>query len=153
MAVAGCSDGGGAPPCSQGVLLHNLVTNMEEAIEGKQPGPSLFLYSGHDRWACGGGDEGVADLSRAQLRLPACLVSSLAPPLFACRSTVMPLLASLGLDLTHWPPYLSNLVFELWELPSGEHAVKVMYNLHDLQIPHCPPGECVLRCTTEAERS
>ncbi len=40
----------------QGVLLHQLITNMEEAVaRGKEGslgggvGPSLYLYSGHDR--------------------------------------------------------------------------------------------------------
>eukprot|EP00955_Chlamydomonas_euryale_P014612 156943-Chlamydomonas_euryale.AAC.1 len=53
----------------------------------------------------------------------------------------MPLLLALGLDLTHWPPYLSNLVFELWEDASGQHVVRVMYNLHDLHLAACPPGK------------
>ena len=50
--------------CMQGVLLHTLVANMEEAAKGgaadaakgakggaadAATGPSLFLYSGHDR--------------------------------------------------------------------------------------------------------
>ena len=50
--------------------------------------------------------------------------SSLLPPL--CGSTVMPLLSALGMDLVQWPPYASNLVFELWELPTGEHVVRVL---------------------------
>ncbi len=30
------------------------------------------------------------------------------------------------MQVTHWPPYMSNLVFELWRRPSdGEHYVKV----------------------------
>ena len=42
---------------SMGVLLHTLVTNMEQAVAessrnksspGEQPLPKLFLYSGHD---------------------------------------------------------------------------------------------------------
>jgi hypothetical protein len=31
-------------------------------------------------------------------------------------STIMPLLTALGVDFERWPPYISNLVFELWEL-------------------------------------
>lgn len=37
--------------------------------------------------------------------------------------------------------YLSNLIFELWQLPNGEHVVRVMYNLHDLHLSACPPGK------------
>lgn len=41
-------------------------------------------------------------------------------------SSIMPLLVALGKDVTHWPPYLSHLVFELWRRPSdGLHYVKV----------------------------
>ena len=69
----------------------------------------------------------------------------------------MPLLSALGMDLAQWPPYTSNLVFELWEVPpaagSGTtvgaegaaaatptHVVRVLYNLEDLHLPGCPPG-------------
>eukprot|EP00983_Pelagomonas_calceolata_P080696 1155252-Pelagomonas_calceolata.AAC.4 len=38
------------------------------------------------------------------------------------------------------PPYLSNLVFELWELPSKkETVVRVLRDRQPLDIPHCPP--------------
>jgi lysophosphatidic acid phosphatase type 6 len=41
-------------------------------------------------------------------------------------SSVLPLLVALGKEVAHWPPYLSHLVFELWQRPgSGEHYVKV----------------------------
>jgi len=50
------------------------------------------------------------------------------------------LLAAMGMDLVQWPPYASNLVFELWELPDGQNVVKVLFNLAELHIPGCPPG-------------
>lgn len=107
------------------------------------------------------------------------LLPLLSPP----RSTIMPILAALGKDvLDSWcaafqtkpccgraaavhslasrrlalrrPPFLSNVVFELWELPpqaapSGaspaptqRHAVRVLYNREELDgLPHCPSGE------------
>lgn len=40
------------------------------------------------------------------------LVILLSPPVLA----VMCADAALGVDLDRWPPYISNLVFELWEL-------------------------------------
>ncbi|GFR44810.1 hypothetical protein Agub_g6146 [Astrephomene gubernaculifera] len=136
---------------SMGRLLHTLMDNMRGAaaagagtagaaaegaggVGGAVGSPRMYLYSGHD-------------------------------------STIMPLLAALGLDVTHWPPYLSNLVFELWELPPPpppqqppppssssssaaataaaaspppppppRYVVRVLYNLQELPLPHCPPG-------------
>jgi len=39
-----------------GVLLHTLVSNMEDAVaeaKGKVGGkPKIYLYSGHDRYEC-----------------------------------------------------------------------------------------------------
>ena len=43
-------------------------------------------------------------------------------------SSLMPLLAALGHQVADWPPYLSNLVLELWQRPGGsggERYVKV----------------------------
>eukprot|EP00878_Enallax_costatus_P030007 GHUV01032595.1.p1 GENE.GHUV01032595.1~~GHUV01032595.1.p1 ORF type:complete len:170 (+),score=59.64 GHUV01032595.1:331-840(+) len=39
-------------------------------------------------------------------------------------STIMPLLTALGVELERWPPYISNLVFELWELQPPQLALK-----------------------------
>ncbi|WIA35594.1 hypothetical protein OEZ86_004015 [Tetradesmus obliquus] len=76
-------------------------------------------------------------------------------------STIMPLLTALGCDLQRWPPYISNLVFELWELKPPTHqlqnnmaagnaaaasssssseapgpfVVRVLYNKQPLQLP------------------
>lgn len=49
-------------------------------------------------------------------------------------STIMPLLAALGQEVDHWPPYLANLVFELWQRPTGEHYVQVLYNKEPLKM-------------------
>lgn len=40
-------------------------------------------------------------------------------------SSLMPLLAALGVHVERWPPYLSNLALELWRRPSGQEYVKV----------------------------
>jgi len=72
---------------------------------------------------------------------------STAPPVMRLYSghdsTVMPLLSALGVNvLESWPPYVSNLVFELWQLPGSEsHVVRVLYNREELDIPHCPTGK------------
>ncbi|KXZ43285.1 hypothetical protein GPECTOR_95g674 [Gonium pectorale] len=79
-------------------------------------------------------------------------------------STIMPLLSALGHDVTTWPPYMTSLAFELWELPPApapdtkgqdpaqhgssapsaspapRYAVRVLRNLEELPLPHCPPG-------------
>ena len=43
-------------------------------------------------------------------------------------SSLMPLLAALGHQVSDWPPYLSSVVLELWQRPGpggGERYVKV----------------------------
>ena len=52
-------------------------------------------------------------------------------------TTIMPLLVMLGEDTLNWPPYCSNIVFELWETPgwlSKSHTVRVLYNRQILPI-------------------
>ena len=54
-------------------------------------------------------------------------------------TTIMPLLVMLGQDTLDWPPYCSNLVFELWEVPGSwlkrpGHLVRVLYNRSVLPI-------------------
>ncbi len=73
--------------------------------------------------------------------------------LTVCCAGPTPHAAALGVDVTTWPPYISNLVFELWELPrrqgQGQAAagggsrflVRVLYNRQELPLPHSPPGE------------
>lgn len=51
-------------------------------------------------------------------------------------STIMPLLAVLGREVDHWPSYLANLVFELWETPKGDHYVRVLYDKEPLRTRH-----------------
>ncbi|KAJ2783210.1 hypothetical protein H4R18_001811 [Coemansia javaensis] len=51
-------------------------------------------------------------------------------------STVWPLLAVLGADnhSTLWPPYTSNLVFELWKKQDGRRVVRVIFNGQTLRL-------------------
>lgn len=73
-------------------------------------------------------------------------------------STIMPLLAALGAEIDHWPPYLSNIIFELWECPPGpgdgppglghvsatsRHVVRVLYNREELSLPDALPDGSV----------
>ena len=61
-------------------------------------------------------------------------------------STIMPLLAALGQEVDHWPPYLANLVFELWQRPSGEYYVQVVYNKEPLKMESvCGGPACSLK--------
>ncbi|KAG0317209.1 Lysophosphatidic acid phosphatase type 6 [Dissophora globulifera] len=43
-------------------------------------------------------------------------------------TTLLPLLGMLDSADMRWPPYASNLVFELWKSPTKEHFVRVLYN-------------------------
>lgn len=129
-----------------GVLLHTLMSNMEAAI---QP----------------------AAAPAAAAQLPGSSPAA-GPRMYLYSghdSSLMPILSALGLDLHAWPPFVSNIVLELWELPAGaagkegeaaaRHVVRVMYNQSELDIPHCPhgrswniPPQC-MRCTvSHAER-
>ena len=58
-------------------------------------------------------------------------------------TTVMPLLATLGQDVTTWPPYVSNVVFELWQTHKDgqkQEYVKVLVNGKDAQLPDITSG-------------
>ena len=59
-------------------------------------------------------------------------------------TTIMPLLATLGQDVSTWPPYVSNVVFELWEsqTPDGkkQEYVKVLVNGKEVELPNMLPG-------------
>jgi len=60
-------------------------------------------------------------------------------------STLAPLLSLLGIYDGYWPPYASNLVFEVIEDDAASEAnrwsVRVIYNEKELIIPGCPPGQ------------
>lgn len=61
-------------------------------------------------------------------------------------SSLMPLLAALGKPVTDWPPYLSNLVLELWRQPQGQQYVKVLYNQKELPLTElCGGPTCELQ--------
>ena len=120
-----------------GVLMHTMVGRMEAAAAAAQAGSSQAAASGGG--APAGGDaasasSGVSSLPAAAA--PAGGANAAAPAalppgqprmfLYSGHDTsVMPLLAALGKRVENWPPYLSNLVLELWRRPSGGHYVKV----------------------------
>ncbi|KAL0477283.1 cf60 [Acrasis kona] len=53
-------------------------------------------------------------------------------------TTIAPLLALFGLYDGHWPPYASNLVFELSQsYETLEYSLKLIYNDKELTIPGC----------------
>ncbi|CAL8468369.1 g7909 [Coccomyxa elongata] len=60
-------------------------------------------------------------------------------------TTIMPILATLGVQLKDWPEYVSNVVFELWERKTEEgqskHYVRVLYNKEPLSLAKHPQGE------------
>ncbi|GAB4816592.1 hypothetical protein N2152v2_003638 [Parachlorella kessleri] len=58
-------------------------------------------------------------------------------------STVLPMLVALGARVDRWPPYMANIVLELWQRAgSGEHYVKVLYNRKPMRLSElCPEGE------------
>lgn len=55
-------------------------------------------------------------------------------------SSVMPVLAALGVSIDSWPPYCSNVVIELWERRDGQHVVRCFFNHEEISIPHVPRG-------------
>lgn len=60
-------------------------------------------------------------------------------------TTIMPLVVAMGVDIDTWPPYLSNLSFELWQGQPApgvapKHYVRVLYNDSELRIPGVPLG-------------
>lgn len=61
-------------------------------------------------------------------------------------TTIMPLLQTLKQDVTQWPPYVSNVVLELWESPQHDtHYVRVIFNKKEVDLPDMQPGHvCTL---------
>ncbi len=58
-------------------------------------------------------------------------------------TTIMPLLATLGQDITTWPPYVSNVIFEMWESQKDgkkQEYVKVLVNGKEVDLPDMLPG-------------
>ena len=58
-------------------------------------------------------------------------------------TTIMPLLATLGQDVTVWPPYVSNVIFEMWESQGSgkkQQYVRVLVNGKEIDLPNMQPG-------------
>lgn len=61
-------------------------------------------------------------------------------------TTIMPLLVTLiGNGMDRWPPYLSNVVIELWEKKGSRgsedgHFVRLFYNQEELHLEGAAPG-------------
>ncbi|DBA85742.1 hypothetical protein WJX77_001343 [Trebouxia sp. C0004] len=65
-------------------------------------------------------------------------------------TTIMPLLATLGQDIATWPPYVSNVIFEMWESQKDgkkQEYVKVLVNGKEVDLPDMLPGHV---CTLES---
>ena len=52
-------------------------------------------------------------------------------------TTLLPLLSALGIDISNWPPYASNIIFELYRKNvsgKSEYFVKVLYNGEEQRV-------------------
>jgi hypothetical protein len=103
-----------------GPLLQRLLANMERAGgAGASPGagasapPPANASAGA---AVGGGGGGSGGSVSADARLPRLFLWS------GHDSTVHALLAALGQETHTWAPFTANLIFELWEAPSGARS-------------------------------
>ena len=57
-------------------------------------------------------------------------------------TTLMPILVALGYKLDHWPPFMSNVVFELyWSQSRKRHFVKVVYNQQVVRLEGVCDGQ------------
>lgn len=62
-------------------------------------------------------------------------------------TTLLPLLSSIGIDCSTWPPYAANVIFELYRKNEGrkvEYFVKVLYNGQEQYISHQRSTMCPL---------
>jgi hypothetical protein len=69
-------------------------------------------------------------------------------------TTVAPLLGLLGVFDGYWPPYASNVVFELLddETAAERWSVRLLYNDRELTIPGCPPKQpCPWKVSTNLQ--
>jgi hypothetical protein len=55
-------------------------------------------------------------------------------------TTVMPVLAALGVWDHVWAPYASIITLELWKNPQGSFYVRLLYQGEPLKIPGCSDG-------------
>lgn len=56
-------------------------------------------------------------------------------------STVTPLIIALGVNLDDWPPFASNVVFELWHnKEEGQQFVRILYDGEVVQLQHAITG-------------
>lgn len=127
-----------------GLLLQTIVSNMEQHAAG--------VLS--QAVCCGFVRASSASINCSQVfgfslvAFTHCTGTSQQPRMYlysAHDTTIMPLVVAMGVDIDTWPPYLSNLAFELWEgRPSADAAptyyVRVLYNDSELRIPGVPLG-------------
>jgi hypothetical protein len=149
---------------SMGRLLDTLLSNMEAAAAPAAAAaaaaassgtstssvlstslPRLMLYSGHDST--------VMPLLTGEWAWAACSPCSFLSLFQTCTPHTQHTLPStaLGVKNQHWPPYISNLMFELWELDSQDQnadtgsntsrfAVRVLYNSEPMVLPGASEG-------------
>lgn len=60
-------------------------------------------------------------------------------------STIGQIMTLLENPLTKWPPYASDLNFELFKTNAGNYIVRVRYNGEPLIIPSCRTKNCTLK--------
>eukprot|EP00197_Chlamydomonas_leiostraca_P004794 CAMPEP_0202870166 /NCGR_PEP_ID=MMETSP1391-20130828/14819_1 /ASSEMBLY_ACC=CAM_ASM_000867 /TAXON_ID=1034604 /ORGANISM="Chlamydomonas leiostraca, Strain SAG 11-49" /LENGTH=509 /DNA_ID=CAMNT_0049550657 /DNA_START=81 /DNA_END=1610 /DNA_ORIENTATION=- len=155
-----------------GVLLHTLVSNMESALQ-QQPAAAA-APSKPAQASSQAGKAGPAGSKQAQAAPNSSQQAPSGPLMYLYSghdSSLMPILAAFGLDLHAWPPFVSNIVIELWEVPAAvpaaaagsapgskaqqsaaaQHVVRVMYNQSELDIPHCPRGRYATLATFKHE--
>ncbi|GIL63317.1 hypothetical protein Vafri_17410 [Volvox africanus] len=132
---------------SMGRLLHILVENMQRSVVAGAAAAGGVVETA----SAGTGLSAAAatDAARSFFVAAGSADGKSRPKMYLYSghdSTIMPLLSAMGLDITKWPPYMSNLVFELWQLPSRRpgaeprYVVRVLFNREELSLPHCPPG-------------
>ena len=61
-------------------------------------------------------------------------------------SSVMPLLLAFNISDGVWPPYASQLIFEVYEMADNAHAMRILYNGKVMKLPFCDDKEM---CNTE----
>lgn len=127
-----------------GPLLQRIIANMHQAAHNtqqQQQQQSVSSGQEHDDPRRGMKDEEAGGVAST--------ASSPKLYLFSGHdSTITPILAALGAPLEEWPPFVANVVFELWGSKKGgvskEHVddleVRLLYDRQPLLLKHSSKG-------------